>query len=312
MAGCSTGASLVSCVMKKKIQIFGLGQCSLDCIGIIDSYPPSDTKCEFSGMKILGGGPAATALVALSRWGLSCCLCGVIGDDIFGGMIKNSLETEGIFTGELKIRPGYSSQFAFIAAEPAESRRTIFWQRPTAPPLVEAELNLKLLRNSLVLHTDGLFMAASLAAAQAAHDAKVPVVVDAGTLREGMRELAQLSDIFVASEAFANQLTASVNPEDACRKIAEFGPMLSGVTLGASGYAAILKEGQRVRYLRKPAYEVNAIDTTGCGDVFHAALVFAAARKLDMETRARSGCVGSGSGKHKAGRKGRHTIPGRN
>jgi hypothetical protein len=34
---------------KKRIfEVFGLGQCCLDYIGKIFSYPPLDTKCEFS------------------------------------------------------------------------------------------------------------------------------------------------------------------------------------------------------------------------------------------------------------------------
>ena len=65
-------------------KVWGLGQCCLDYIGKIVSYPPPDTKCEFSDMVIQGGGPVATALVALSRWGVPCAFAGVIGDDQFG------------------------------------------------------------------------------------------------------------------------------------------------------------------------------------------------------------------------------------
>ena len=59
-------------VSKRALQVFGLGQCSLDCLGKIEAFPPPDVKCEFSDRVIQGGGPVATALVALSRWGLSC------------------------------------------------------------------------------------------------------------------------------------------------------------------------------------------------------------------------------------------------
>lgn len=69
-------------------QVFGLGQCSLDYVGGIEDYPPPDAKCEFTGMLIQGGGPVATALVALSKWGIGCRFCGVIGDDYFGRMIE--------------------------------------------------------------------------------------------------------------------------------------------------------------------------------------------------------------------------------
>ncbi|MDP2853428.1 MAG: hypothetical protein Q8O28_04175 [Smithellaceae bacterium] len=52
--------------------VFGIGQCSLDYIGLIPAYPPPDVKCEFTNLAVQCGGPVATALVALSRWGLNC------------------------------------------------------------------------------------------------------------------------------------------------------------------------------------------------------------------------------------------------
>jgi len=73
---------------ERTFQVYGLGQCTLDYIGKIDAYPPPDVKCEFSDMVIQGGGPVATALVALARWGLSCAFAGVLGDDLFAAMIK--------------------------------------------------------------------------------------------------------------------------------------------------------------------------------------------------------------------------------
>ena len=259
--------------------IFGLGQCSLDCIGRIEAYPPPDVKCEFSDMVIQGGGPVATALVALARWGLTCCFAGTIGDDIFGKMIEDSLRGEGIDTGGIVKRAGFPSQFAFIAAEAGHGRRTIFWQRPTGPPIGPEEVDIDRLGKSRVFHTDGLFAGASIFTAEAAKKRGIPVVVDAGTLREGMLELAGLSDYFIASRIFARQFSESDDPDDALRKLSKLGPRLVGVTLGHEGYMAIF-DGKIVR---KPAYPVDAIDTTGCGDVFHGGFVYGLVRKWDLE-----------------------------
>lgn len=86
-------------------RVFGLGQCSLDHVGKIDRYPPPDVKCEIFETVIQGGGPTATALAALSRWGIPCYFAGVVGDDLFGGMIETSLREEGVNTEGLVIRP---------------------------------------------------------------------------------------------------------------------------------------------------------------------------------------------------------------
>ena len=107
----------------QSLDVFGLGQCSLDYLGKVDDYPPPDVKCSFTDLKVQGGGPVATALVALSRWGLSCCFTGVVGDDRFGEDIRKSLEYEGVDTEGLLTREGADSQFSFIVAEPENNGR---------------------------------------------------------------------------------------------------------------------------------------------------------------------------------------------
>lgn len=249
-----------------ELDVFGLGQCCIDNLGRISEYPPPNAKCEFHGLVEEGGGPVANALVALSRWGSRCAFAGLIGDDRFGRAIKESLDRERVDTGGLVVRAGCESQFAFIVAEPGRGRRTIFWRRPTGSPPAPEEIDLELLGTARVLHTDGLFPEASLAAARAARDAGVWVSVDAGSLREGMLELAKLSDHFIASEAFAASFAPDTAPLEVCRRLAAVGPPVAGVTLGSRGYVAVA-DG---REIRGHAYQVEAVDTTGCGDVFHA------------------------------------------
>ena len=251
-------------------QVFGLGQCCLDYLGKVSRYPPPDVKCEFFDLAIQGGGPVATALVALSRWGVSCTFAGVLGDDPFGAMIKESLDEEGVDISGILVRKGFDSQFAFIVAESGEGRRTIFWRRPTGSPPGPEEIDYGAIRRAKVFHTDGIFIEASLAACKAAKEAGVPIVVDAGSLREGMLDLARLSDYFLASQTFAETLVGEDKPLDACRKLAEFGPSVVGVTLGPRGYVAL----DRGKIIQRPAYPVEAVDTTGCGDVFHGGFVY--------------------------------------
>ncbi len=291
--------------MEKKKAIFGIGQCSLDCLGLIKQYPPADSKCEFTSMAVQGGGPAATALVALSRWGLQCSICGVTGDDMFGRMIRESLAGDKVDIGNLLVRKGCSSQYAFIAAEPESSRRTIFWQRPGGTPLGPGEIDRDKLCRSSLLHTDGLYVEASLHAAEIARKRGIPVSVDAGTMREGTLDLARLSDYFIASENFARQLTGCDDPEGACCAIAELGPRLAAVTLGARGCVAF--DGRDM--IRMPAYRVKAVDTTGCGDVFHAGFIYGVLDGLDMAMSLDLGAWAAAGAATKPG--GRSGIPSR-
>jgi len=255
---------------KRSFDVVGLGQCSLDYIAKADAFPAPDAKCEVAGMVIHGGGPVATALVALARWGLRCRFIGVIGDDSFGGDIRRSLEREGVDVSGLVTRENCSSQFAFIVAEPGTGRRTVFWRRPTGAPPSPEEIDGLAVARAGAFHTDGLFPEAAVAAARRAKAAGVPVIVDAGTLREGMLDLARESDYFIASETFSRALAGGDDPLRACETLLAMGPRLAAVTMGAKGYVAMT--GGAV--IKRSAYEVEAVDTTGCGDVFHAGFIY--------------------------------------
>ena len=267
------------------LDVFGLGQCCVDYVGQADRYPPPDAKCELSTMTVTGGGPVANALVALARWGDRCAFAGVTGDDPFAALIREGLEAEGIDIGGLVTRPGAASQFAFILAEKETGRRNVFWRRPTGAPLSPGEVDLARLRTARVLHTDGLFADAALTAARAARTAGLTVVVDAGTLRDGMLELARESDCFLASATFARSLMGGDDPEGACRRLAELGPRVTAVTLGADG----LRAREDGRSIRLPAHPVEPVDTTGCGDSFHAGFIHGWLHGWDTETCLRFG-----------------------
>jgi sulfofructose kinase len=238
------------------MDVFGLGACVVDRIGIVNAFPEADTKREADDWRLECGGPVATALVALSRWGRTCGFGGVVGDDAEGALIRADFEAESVDTTHLQIRSGAASQQAFIAVERESGRRKIYWRRPTgAPP----ELSCP---SSRLFLTDGLY--AGLSARLATEAART--VVDAGTLRDGTRELLPIAEVVVASESFARAYVGADDPEGCCRKLQEEGVRVAGVTLGDRGYVALI-DGE---ILRRPACEVHAVDTTGCGDLFHA------------------------------------------
>jgi len=242
--------------------VFGLGQCVVDRLGLVERFAAPDEKCEYADMTEQCGGPVATALSALSRWGRRCALGGVVGDDAEGTRIRDQLESEGVDTSRILVRGGSRSQHAVVAVERATGRRTIYWQRPTGPPPEPGEIESPPAR---VFLTDGLFTAASVELARRAE----LVVVDAGTMREGTEALLPLAHVFVASASFARALVGADDPRGACRAMRERGVEVAGVTLGARGYVASFRD----TVLEGPAFAVEAVDTTGCGDIFHAGLV---------------------------------------
>ncbi len=242
-------------------EVFALGQCVLDRLGVIPRDPGWDNKQEIAELTEQCGGPAATATVALARWGRKAAFAGVVGDDAAGRAIAADLEKEGVMPLLLE-RAASESQFAFVAIEQGTGRRKIYWRRATGAAPGADELDWPRAR---VFLTDGLYRAPSIAAAARAD----LVVVDAGTLRDGTEAMIPHADVFVASQSFAEAFASDGQPTTALRRLRELGVAVAGVTLGEHGYLASFGE----TWLERPAHAVDAIDTTGCGDLFHAALV---------------------------------------
>lgn len=263
------------------MKVIGLGQCAYDYLFVTDSFPQPDTKKEVLEWTNAGGGPVATALAGLSRLGIECNYHGIIGDDEAGEKIRESLLHENINTEGLIKRWGTDSQVAFIAVEKDSGKRTIFWKRPSGAPLTPDELPDHFLDGADFLLVDGLMAKASMQAAKKARKKGIPVMLDAGRVRNGMIELAHMCDYVVGSEEFARGLRKDkpFDPEEAIEKMRSFGAKAATVTLGDKGSITLCSD----EIFRTPAYKVDAVDTTGAGDVFHAGYIYGLLQKRDIK-----------------------------
>jgi ribokinase len=263
------------------MKVIGLGQWAYDYLFVTDSFPVPDTKKEVLEWTNAGGGPVATALVSLSRLGVDCDYHGITGDDEAGKRIRESLLNENINIEGLITREGADSQVAFIAVEKESGKRTIFWKRPSATPLAPDELPDNFLEGATFLLVDGLMAEASIHAAKKAREKGVPVMLDAGRMREGMIELAHLSDYVVGSEEFARGILEekTCDPEEAVDHMRSFGAKAATITLGDRGSITVCGE----KTFLTPAFKVDAVDTTGAGDVFHGGYVYGLLQKWSIK-----------------------------
>ena len=261
------------------IKVVGLGQASVDYFGRLFDFPLENSKAELSDLHMSCGGPAATALVTLSRLGIPCSFLGSISDDMFGVEITKNFEQESVDISQLKITEGQTSQFAFIAITEDSGNRTIFWHRGNAPELITKDVNIGRFSNARVLHLDGLMLNASMEAARQARDLGMTIVMDGGTLREGSLKLASMVDILIISETFAKAFLASnAHVEDALYALKEHGPSQVAVTLGQNGSIGLDDSG--ITY--QDAFPVQAVDTTGAGDVYHGAYIYGVLQDWEM------------------------------
>ncbi len=258
--------------------VVGLGQCCIDYLGVVGQYPDINKKEEVSNLTIQGGGPVATAMVTLSRLGASTAFIGKIADDEFGDLIKEGLADESVNIDHIVVEKGKRSQFAFIVIEKGTGKRTIYWSRATVTTFKPDDINRSVISAAKVLLLDGLMKEGTMVAAQYAREAGGTIVVDAGSVREGTLALVNLSDYFIASEDFAKQFSRDNSPKKTAMELLKLGAKTVIVTLGEKGSICVTPE----KYFYQPAFKVKAVDTTGCGDVFHGAFIFGLLQKWDL------------------------------
>jgi ribokinase len=82
--------------------------------------------------------------------------------------------------------------------------------------------------------------------------------------------LLPLIDHLVVSEKFARQVGGD-DLQDTLALLLQYGAKAVTITFGAQGSQTLLAGGS---CFNMPAFPVNAIDTTGCGDVFHGAYIY--------------------------------------
>lgn len=256
--------------MKNNTTITGIGFCGMDYLCRVP-HVPLDDKVEIIESLVQGGGPAVTALVAVARLGAKAAFFGAVGDDERGAHIIRGLVSEGVDTRCIKIRRGAESPAGFCWIEQKSGTRSIAWTRGSARPLAPCELDRDAITKSNVLHMDGHQGKAAIAAAKIARKQGVTVSLDAGTFVPEIEMLLGLSDIVIASEKFAARYTGEADTVAAVKKLFTGDRRFAAITLGKAG--SIGFDGKRL--FTCPAFKVDVVDTTGAGDVYHGAFIFA-------------------------------------
>src|SRR5258705_11216308 len=79
------------------------------------------------------------------------------------------------------------------------------------------------------------------------------------------------TDYLLPNEDQVLGFTGAADLADGCRRLLDAGAGLLAVTCGADGALIVSHEGNQ----QVPAFVVDVVDTTGCGDAFSAGFVYA-------------------------------------
>jgi len=251
------------------IDIVGVGLNATDTLIPVPHYPVSGSKVEIHAASLLPGGQVATAMVACQTWGLRARYVGKLGDDHAAALHVEEFRKAGV-EAHLLTAPGCSSQQAFILVEDT-GERTVLWKRDDRLTLRPEELKREWIVDARALHVDGHDTSAAIAAASWAKEAGIAVVADLDELYPGVEQLMEKVDYLIVSRDIPGRLTGSSDLREALAQVQQrFGCFLTAATLGHEGVLAY--SGGAFCY--RPAYQVDVVDTTGAGDIFHAGFIY--------------------------------------
>ena len=212
----------------------------------------------------------ATAMVALSRWGVRTKYIGKVGGDELGQFSLNSIREEGVDVSSVIIEPNTPNQFAMIIVDGLTGERTILWDRDERLMYGEGELRKEDIYSGRLLHLDGHDIKGAIQCARWAKEEKIPTVIDLDKVEPLTSQLIEEIDFVVASERFPKMFTGIQDREKALLELRKHTPGFLCATLGHEGAMAIV-EGE---ILHVKGFAVKAVDTTGAGDVFHAGFIY--------------------------------------
>lgn len=272
--------------VRKQFDVLGLGCAAVDDILYVDRYPPADAKMHVLRRERHCGGLTATALVAAARLGAKCAFAGTLGFDEGSGFVLETFRREGVNIDHVVRRKMAGPVRSVIIVDEKRGTRNIFAYVDEVRG-ADAKLPARQITESArVLLIDYFGMAGNLRAARMARAAGVPIVSDLERTRvRGMQQLIALVDHPIFSRRAAEELTGEKNPGRAAAKIWNKTREVVIVTCGADGAWFVSREQRHPKHIA--AFEIETLDTTGCGDVFHGAYAAALACGLDVEQRIR-------------------------
>ncbi|MFO0910468.1 MAG: PfkB family carbohydrate kinase [Isosphaeraceae bacterium] len=260
---------------KERIDVLGLGAVAIDEILVVPVFPRADTKAHVESRSIRFGGLTGNALVAASRMGARSAFGGVLGCDEASDRVLDYLAGQGVDVRSTRRRTGVGPIRSTILIGRGDGTRTVLSERNgyVGPDLDWPPADL--IRNCRVLFVDHVGVTAQARAASIARAEGIPVVADferaAGA---DFPTLLELADHLIVERGFAAELTGDADPARAACILANRNRSVAVVTAGAEGcWMAVGDDPNSLHH--QPAFCVEVVDTTGCGDVFHG--VYAAA-----------------------------------
>lgn len=260
-----------------------VGHAALDRIYRIERFPTEPTKVRALEHVEAGGGMGANAAATVARLDGKVELWGRVGDDEVGRKILAMLEADGVDTRHVRAVRGFSATSAILVD--ARGERLIVSHRDQTIATDCDWLPYDRIASAGAVLSDLRWFEATEASFRVARAKGIPTAIDAD-LGSGdqLPHFLPLTDYAIFSAPEIERFLPDLDDMDRLARVLDLGVRHAGVTRGARGYTWRNRDGAAGH---QPAFKVEVVDTTGAGDAFHGAFVWALANGHDDATAAR-------------------------
>lgn len=262
-------------------RVIVIGNCTLDVAFHLARFPlPGETLLTDRLVRDVGG-KGANQSVAAARAGAAVIFCSAVGTDDDGRMMREHLRGEGVDVAQVRQFDGPSDVSIIYVVEGGEN--SIVSTHAAARSITEDDVDAVLEHaadGDVVLMQGNLERGLTEYALRQARAGGLRTVLNPAPIHYSYEALWPLVDCAVLNEVEIESLTGSRDVEAGAERLLTQGVRHIIATLGPIGAEWISAEGLR----RFSAEAVEALDTTGAGDVFCGVLAAVIALGREMET----------------------------
>lgn len=249
-------------------RIVVVGSINMDLVTQAPRFPQAGETLLGRGFVTVPGGKGANQAVAAARLGAEVLLVGALGDDAFGDQLRAGLLGEGVDLAHVSRLPAQSSGTASITVAQGENQIVAV---PAAnacvtPAQVEAA-GEAIARADAVLVQMEIPLDAVEATLRLGHRAGVPVILNPAPAQPLPADWLALARYLTPNQHELAMLLGA-DPHEDFRALMCRAPGAVVLTRGSEG-AWFREEGEPIH---QPGFAVEAVDSTGAGDTFNAAL----------------------------------------
>lgn len=256
-----------------------VGSLNMDFVINVKKMPILGETILGEDVNLVPGGKGANQAYAVGKLGGKVEMIGAVGDDLYGKMLIENLQTVGVGTSGIEIIQGTPTGNAFISVDESGENSIIVVQganNKLTTQMIDRHIALIEKADIIIMQLEIPLEVVEYVKVLAKEKGKLVILDPAPAQTNLQKQFLEGFDIVKPNETELQTLTgknflAREELISGAKELLEKGIQMVIVTLGGEGALLVTKDGEE--YFK--AQKVIPVDTTAAGDCFTAALALA-------------------------------------